>query len=181
MEPFAVVGTALWAMLPAYLSNSAAVVAGGGQPIDGGRTVGDTRILGDGKTWRGTAGGWTAGAALAVGLNLVRPAARDLLGVAVPSFPAAAVIAPPLGALLGDMTASFLKRRAGRARGRPVPGLDQLDFVVGALALAAVAAPGWFGSVFEPPVLVVVLVVTPALHVGANVLAYALDLKDEPW
>jgi len=35
--------------------------------------------------------------------------------------------------------------------------------------------------VFTLPVLVVVVVLTPLLHVGTNVLAYQLGLKDEPW
>ncbi len=181
MGAFALVVTAVWAMLPAYLPNSAAVVLGGGPPIDGGRTLDGRRLLGDGKTWRGTVGGWAAGAALGLLLDRLQPAAADLLGVAVPGFPPAALVALPLGAMLGDMTASFLKRRSGRARGQPVPGLDQLDFVVGALLLAAIAAPDWFGAVFTVPVLLVVLVMTPLLHVTANVLAYWLDLKDEPW
>ena len=181
MGALEVVVTALWAMLPAYLPNSAAVVLGGGPPIDGGRTMGGRRLLGDGKTWRGTAGGWAAGAALGLVLNQLRPAATDLLGVAVPAFPLAALVALPLGAMLGDITASFLKRRTGRERGAPFPGVDQLDFVVGALVLTVLAAPGWFGTVFTGPVLLVVLVVTPLLHVGTNVLGYALGLKDEPW
>ncbi len=45
---------AFWAMLPAYVPNNAAVLAGGGRPIDGGRTWDGKRVLGDGKTWRGT-------------------------------------------------------------------------------------------------------------------------------
>jgi CDP-2,3-bis-(O-geranylgeranyl)-sn-glycerol synthase len=31
------------------------------------------------------------------------------------------------------------------------------------------------------PVLVVVLVATPLLHVGTNVVAYQFGFKDEPW
>lgn len=176
-----VVVIGLWAMLPAYLPNSAAVVLGGGPPIDGGRTLGGNRLLGAGKTWRGTVGGWAAGATLAVLLNQLNGSATDLLGLDLPWFPAAAVLALPLGAMLGDMVASFLKRRTGRARGRPVPGLDQFDFVVGALVLTILAAPDWFTTVFTTPVLAVVLVVTPVLHLGANVTAYLLELKDEPW
>ena len=50
------VAVAIWAMLPAYIPNNVAVLAGGGRPIDGGRTLDDgNRALGDGKTWRGTA------------------------------------------------------------------------------------------------------------------------------
>jgi CDP-2,3-bis-(O-geranylgeranyl)-sn-glycerol synthase len=186
MEPYEVVLTALWAMLPAYIPNNAAVLAGGGRPIDGGRTLGDSRLLGDGKTWRGTAVGWTAGALLALALNAIRPDATDVLGAPVPEFPLAIVVALPLGAMLGDIGASFLKRRTGRERGAPYPGVDQLDFVVGALLLAAVVdllvvSPSWFFETFTVPVLTVVVVVTPLLHVVTNGIAYVLGLKDEPW
>jgi CDP-2,3-bis-(O-geranylgeranyl)-sn-glycerol synthase len=181
MEWYAVVATALWAMLPAYIPNNAAVLAGGGRPIDGGRTMGGSRLLGDGKSWRGTVVGWLAGAALAVVLNQLEPTATNALGVTLPEFPIAAIVAIPLGAMLGDIGASFLKRRTGRERGAPFPGVDQLDFVVGALLLGVVAAPGWFTDTFTLPVLAVVLVVTPVLHVTTNGLAYALGLKDEPW
>ncbi|PSP55282.1 hypothetical protein BRC82_06355 [Halobacteriales archaeon QS_1_67_19] len=178
---FETVAVALWAMLPAYVPNNAAVLAGGGRPIDGGRTWNGRRLLGDGKTWRGTAAGIAAGAALALALNAVAPAVSGLLGVELPTFPLAAAVALAAGAMLGDIVASFLKRRTGRERGAAFPGLDQLDFVVFALLLAFLAAPDWFGAVFTAPVLVVVVVATPLLHLGTNGIAYALGLKDEPW
>ncbi|MFB6127714.1 MAG: CDP-2,3-bis-(O-geranylgeranyl)-sn-glycerol synthase [Halolamina sp.] len=175
---------ALWAMVPAYVPNNAAVVAGGGRPIDGGRTLGETRLLGDGKTWRGTAVGTAVGVALAVGLNALNPVVSRLLGVSagtLPTFPLAAAVALAVGAMAGDVAASFLKRRSGRERGAAFPLLDQLDFVAGALGLAALAAPTWFGSTFTPARLVVVVVATPLLHVGTNVVAYGIGVKDEPW
>ncbi|MHB9286978.1 CDP-2,3-bis-(O-geranylgeranyl)-sn-glycerol synthase [Halobacteriales archaeon Cl-PHB] len=181
MSVIGVVVTAFWAMLPAYVPNNAAVLVGGGPPIDGGRTWDGKRLLGDGKTWRGTAGGWLAGFLLALGLNAVHDGASDVLGVAVPEFSLAAALALPLGAMLGDITASFLKRRTGRERGAPFPGVDQLDFVAGALLLAFVATPGWVTATFTPRVLVAVVVLTPILHVGTNAGAYLLGLKDEPW
>jgi len=181
MDPVSVVVTALWAMLPAYVPNNAAVLAGGGRPIDGGRTMGGRRLLGDGKTWRGTAAGTLAGVALALALNAVHGDAADLLGTAIPEFSLAAALGLALGAMCGDIGASFLKRRTGRERGAPFPVLDQLDFVVGALALATLLAPGWVFDVFTLPVVAVVVVVTPLLHVVTNGIAYALGFKDEPW
>jgi CDP-2,3-bis-(O-geranylgeranyl)-sn-glycerol synthase len=175
------VAGALWAMLPAYVPNNAAVLAGGGRPIDGGRTLGGRRLLGDGKTWRGTAVGTLVGVALAVGLNAVRPAAAAALGANLPAFPSSAALGLALGAMLGDVGASLVKRRLGRQRGAAVPGLDQLDFVVGALALAALLAPSWTLATFSLPRLAVVLVATPLLHVSTNAGAYLLGLKSEPW
>jgi len=175
------VATALWAMLPAYVPNNAAVLAGGGRPIDGGRTWRGERLLGDGKTWRGTAAGTAAGVGLALALGPAAGPAGSAVGVDLPGFPLRAAVGLALGAMVGDVAASFLKRRSGRERGAAFPVVDQLDFVVGALVLAALFDPGWFGETFTVPVVVAVLLVTPLLHVSTNVLAYRLGLKDEPW
>ena len=181
--PVAVLAVALWAMLPAYIPNNVAVLAGGGAPIDGGRTWGDRRLLGDGKTWRGTAVGVLAGVGLALALTAVHGSVGEVLGVPLPSFPLPAAVGLAAGALLGDVGASFLKRRTGRQRGAPFPGVDQLDFVLGSVALTAVLALGWFRDVFlsPPTVLLAVVLVTPALHLGTNAVAYRLGLKDEPY
>lgn len=172
---------AFWAMLPAYVPNNAAVLLGGGRPIDGGRTWGDRRVLGDGKTWRGTLVGTLAGAGLALGLNALAPLVASVTGLSPPTFPAAAMVTLPFGAMVGDAVASFLKRRTGRERGAAFPGVDQIDFVFGALALTALFAFEWFVATFTLPVMLAVLLVTPLLHVGTNVLAYYFGLKSEPW
>ena len=181
MDILGVVVTAVWAMLPAYVPNNAAVLAGGGKPIDGGRTLGDRRILGDGKTRRGTVVGTAAGLGLALLLSAVAPTVSGFVGVQLPTFPVLAGLGLAFGAMLGDIAASFLKRRTGRERGAAFPGLDQLDFVVGSLACVWVLAPAWTEATFTVPVLLVVLVLTPLLHVVTNVGAYAVGLKDEPW
>ncbi|WP_226480329.1 CDP-2,3-bis-(O-geranylgeranyl)-sn-glycerol synthase [Natrinema amylolyticum] len=172
---------AFWAMLPAYVPNNAAVLAGGGRPIDGGRTWGDKRVLGDGKTWRGTAMGIAAGLALAAVLTLLEPTVSDALGFAIPAFTPRAALGLAGGAMLGDILASFLKRRSGRQRGAMFPGLDQLDFVVVSLPLVALLDFEWFREWFTLEVLFVVVVLTPILHVTTNVIAYKLGLKNEPW
>lgn len=176
-----VVVVALWAMLPAYVPNNAAVVAGGGPPIDAGRQWRGARLLGDGKTWRGLAAGTVTGMVVASLLTALVPVASDLLGVAVPRFPLAAVVSLPVGAMLGDIGASFVKRRTGRERGASFPLVDQLDLVVGALLLTLLAAPDWTMATFTPPVLLAVLVLTPGLHLVTNGIGYLLGLKQEPW
>ncbi|WP_280535272.1 CDP-2,3-bis-(O-geranylgeranyl)-sn-glycerol synthase [Halopenitus sp. POP-27] len=175
------VASALWAMLPAYVPNNAAVLAGGGRPIDGGRMWNGARVLGDGKTWRGTAVGTAVGVLLALVLNAIVDPAATALGVDLPTFPLRAAVGLALGAMAGDIGASFLKRRSGRERGAAFPGLDQLDFVVGALAFAWLLAPAWFDEWFTLPAIAVVIVVTPILHVVTNVIGFALGVKNEPW
>ncbi|PSP88035.1 hypothetical protein BRC90_08720 [Halobacteriales archaeon QS_4_69_34] len=181
MGTIAVVVAAFWAMLPAYVPNNAAVLAGGGRPIDGGRTWRGRRLLGDGKTWRGATAGVVSGTALALVQDALAAPFSGTIDLVLPGFPVVAAVALPLGAVAGDVAASFLKRRLDRERGAVAPGLDQLDFAVGALAFAALAAPAWFGRVFSPPALLAVVVLTPLLHVGTNLVAYRAGLKGEPW
>ncbi|MFC6796769.1 MULTISPECIES: CDP-2,3-bis-(O-geranylgeranyl)-sn-glycerol synthase [unclassified Haladaptatus] len=181
MGIFAVIAIAFWAMLPAYIPNNAAVLFGGGPPIDGGRTWRGRRILGDGKTWRGTAAGTLIGVLVGVALNAIRPSLNQLLDFTLPAFPLVAAFSLAFGAMLGDILASFIKRRSGRERGAAFPLLDQLDFVVVALLLTFLVATGWFRQTFTLPVIVTVLILTPVLHILTNVIAYVLGLKNEPW
>lgn len=171
---------ALWLILPAYLPNSAAAVIGGTRPIDGGREYRGTRLLGDGKTWRGLVAGISAGFLLAVLLNTLVPSVSALFPFTLPSFSIMAAFALPTGAMLGDLAASFIKRRMDRERGAPVPGLDQLDFIIGALVLGAILAPAWIDALGTPGI-IVLLVVTPLVHLSANLIGYKIGVKDEPW
>lgn len=172
---------AIWIMLPAYLPNNVAVLVGGGPAIDGGRTWRGARLLGNGKTWRGTIGGILAGVGLALVLNIVANPVSSGTGIELPTFSVGIMLAFPLGALLGDMAASFLKRRTGRERGAAFPFVDQLDFLLGALVLGVLVDPTWMRDVFTPLLLAIVIILTPLLHVITNVIAYQLDLKSEPW
>src|SRR3989304_2421031 len=74
------------------------------------------------------------------GSSSPRPAA-DLVapgwpfGDPAPALLASAALA--IGALLGDLWGAFVKRRLHRPRGAKTTGLDQYDFVIGALAAPA--------------------------------------------
>lgn len=142
-------------ILPAYIANATPVIAGGGPPIDFNKKFLDGEpILGSHKTIRGFAAGLAAGLIVAL-----------IFGKAL-----ALGLALSLGALLGDLAGSFLKRRLKIPPGASLPGVDQLDFLVGALALACVVT-----SVALETVLVLMLI-TPPLHVGMNAFARALGL-----
>lgn len=159
-------GEAIWFILPAYIANSAPVVLGGGQPIDGGKVLSDgRRILGDGKTIRGLIAGIIAG----ILTGLLQALIWGRLGAWEVG------ILLTLGALLGDIVGSFLKRRAGLKRGRPVPILDQLEFIGGALLLGSI--------VFKPTweIVTVLLICTPFIHLGTNFVGYKMGFKKEPY
>jgi CDP-2,3-bis-(O-geranylgeranyl)-sn-glycerol synthase len=170
----------VWILLPTYIPNNVAVLVGGGRPLDGGRRYRGQRLLGDGKTLRGSVGGALAGLLVALGLNVLRPVVGPLVGIGLPPFPPAVAVALPVGAIGGDIAGSFLKRRAEYARGAAIPLLDQLDFLVGAVLLSLLVAPGWVLTTATPTVAVIAVVITPLLHRGSNILAYALGLKQEP-
>src|SRR2546425_78452 len=103
---------AFWFLLPAYVANPMAVVFGGGTPMDFGRTLRDgRRILGDGKTWRGFAGGGVSGVVLGLLLNSLGSLSspRSSFG----GWPGGlrVLVLLPVGGLLGDLLRPFVQRR----------------------------------------------------------------------
>ncbi len=173
------VADALWLMLPAYVPNSSAVLFAGETPIDFGKTFVDgKRIFGPGKTWRGLIGGTLVGIVVGLLLQYV----EESVHLGLPSFdPIYVVVTLSLGAMLGDLTKSFFKRRLGLSRGRPLPLADQLDFVVGSWLLTYLAFPEWFTHNFTLPVILVVLILSPLIHLAVNLIGYKLGKKQEPW
>ena len=67
---------------------------------------------------------------------------------------------------------SFIKRRLNFERVKPVPLLDQLDFVVFALLFVSLVINlSW-------EMIVIILFVSVFLHLGANIFAYLINIKD---
>ncbi len=181
---------ALWFILPAYFANSFPVnvtkikeLMWLGTPIDGGKTFLGHRILGDGKTWRGLYAGLIAGTLIGLVQQYFHAEAelffqsllhKSTFILTQMTFELAFMLS--LGALLGDMAASFVKRQSGLKRGDPAPLLDQLDFILGAVFLS------WFilGKINYNRFYVLV-VITPIIHVAGNIAAWALKLKKKPW
>ncbi len=157
--------------LPAYFANSSAVVFGGGKPLDFGRYFIDgRRILGNGVTIRGTIFGSLAGFLLGLfAYHIYENPLLKNVNIYLLSFLLS------FGALLGDAIGSFIKRRLGIERGKPAPLLDQLDFVFGAVLLSS------FIYEYTAKIILTLVVVTPVLHLLANVVGYILKLKDVPW
>jgi CDP-2,3-bis-(O-geranylgeranyl)-sn-glycerol synthase len=173
--------TAIWLMLPAYLPNNCAVLFGGGTPLDFGHTFQDgRRMLGDGKTFRGTIAGTVCGILAGLLLNLAAPAlGLPTFGTGIGQLPV--LIGLSLGAMLGDIVAAFFKRRLGLKRGAQLFIIDQLDFVVGSWVLTMVLAPTWFWQNFTPEIIITVLIITPILHRLTNIIGYRIGAKREPW
>ena len=158
------VTSALLFIGPSYVANAAPLLFGGGPTLDGGRTLRDGQpIFGSHKTIRGVIAGILAGTFIGAVESLVDP--RLLL----------AGFMIGLGAVLGDLLGAFIKRRLRVEPGRAFPFLDQLDFVFGGLLVGYSFFPiGAFSALL-------VVIVTPPIHLATNYGAYLLGIKKTHW
>ena len=179
----------LWIMMPAYLANTIAVLTGGRYPIDQGKIHSDgNRILGDGKTWSGLVGGTLGGVFIGfLQVNLGEGLIEALSGSQDVDFWGENSIIVffllSFGALFGDMTASFIKRRSQLKRGDKSPLLDMFDFIGMALLLSFIFANEWLMAwILDGYVpLFTLLIATPILHRGVNIIGFKIGVKNEPW
>ena len=80
-----------------------------------------------------------------------------------------------LGALVGDLIGSLVKRRLNFERGKHFPLLDQLDFILGAFLFAS------FVIEINFKYMIILLIITPLIHILTNRIAHILKIKKEPW
>ena len=157
--------SALYIIAPIYCTNGAPVIFGGGEAVDFGITLPDgERILGDHKTMRGLLSGIIVGTIVGIFESFLSGT-----NVIVMASLASA------GALLGDLGGAFVKRRMHIQPGRPLPGVDQLDFVLGAVLAVSLMYVPTSGT------LLILFCVTPPIHLLANICAYELGLKSNFW
>jgi CDP-2,3-bis-(O-geranylgeranyl)-sn-glycerol synthase len=132
--------------------------------MDLGRGFRGRRIFGDSKTFRGFLGGALCGTALGAAQQAFFNKPDGLLLGLLLGF----------GAMTGDLVKSFFKRQRDIPPGHPWFPFDQLDFLVGGLLFAAVVeTPTLIGAI-------ILLLVTPPLHILSNVIDYRLGLKRIP-
>lgn len=173
---------ALYFALPMYLANMVPVLCARlsflGKPIDGGRLYRGQPLFGSHKTWRG----FIAGILFAIFTVFVQSLAAErgmFSNVAIIDYTRISWlllgVLMGLGALGGDLLKSFFKRRLARASGASWVPFDQLDFVLGGLALTSLYVwPGW-------PIALFLIIATPLLHYLMNRLAFFCGLKQVPW
>lgn len=162
-------------ILPAYVANSAPVFFGRSYariPIDfKAKFIDKRRLLGGGKTWPGFFVGILAGliaATITSQLITIYPSKRTHIFVGL-------MLA--IGAMLGDTLGSFVKRRLNITHGRPAFLLDQIPFLLVALAFAY----PWKPDVLDTTGFIFLLALTVVLHSGTNIIAHRLGLKKVPW
>lgn len=159
-------------LAPMYFANSCAMLFGGKTALDFGKKLKDgQRIFGKGKTWRGTIAG-TAIGIIVTGLIFVF--LQDSAITLSPNYFLLGVLLS-VGAILGDILASFFKRRNKIESGTQVLFLDQLDFVFGGMIL---------GSIYYVPnfyEIIIISVLTLVVHRVSNYFAFVTKLKNVPW
>lgn len=175
----------LYLLLPAALANMVATFTNG-RPIH-------KELLGEGKTWRGLF------LSPVVATILMAPIAKLAISTGWshaydPNSPVIFIsltLAIGFGAMVGDSTKSYFKRRKGIPRGEKWFPFDQLDFVVGGLVAAlasasilhinGVAENNWFLQHFSLVGVVLVFVIMPLLHRAVNIIGRAIGVKKVPW
>jgi CDP-2,3-bis-(O-geranylgeranyl)-sn-glycerol synthase len=167
---------ALIFILPAYFANAAPVLFRTGKsktPIDMKMKFYDSRrILGEGKTWVGFFVGIITGTIIGaliwlIGLQRIYNFQTHIMVSFLLST----------GTMVGDAVGSFIKRRISIRRGRPLPLLDQLGFLIFALVFAYNYLPA-FMDVYT---IAILMVITVFVHYAANRIAYKMKLKSVPW
>ncbi len=172
------VGLAFLFAAPIFISNAAPAMFGGGFPIDAYKNFFDgKRILGDHKTIQGLISGLVAGILTSI---IVYYLSHDLMielyGSIGFQYPMWIGFLMGWGCNFGDIVGSFIKRRVNIQSGDSFPVFDQTGYMIFGLL--------WSWPVFRVlpwQFLVTLLVIAPLLHLGANVLAYSLGVKEVPW
>ena len=165
------VAYALYFIFPAYCANAIPVIFGGGLPIDCGRFFFDRKpIFGAHKTIRGFFSGLLVGTLVGVLQNLL-----SSFEIVPFEYPILFGFTTSLGALIGDLFESFIKRRLNLKPGALFPIVDQLDFIIGSLLFSLFILP--------PSLITIILIViiTPPIHLLTNFIAYQIGIKKTPW
>lgn len=165
--------SAIQIFLPAAFANGAPpfLIKIKKHPIDFGKKWGKNRIFGDGKTFEGLI--FAVFIAFLTGL-LLRYVFfyLQLPWINIAPFGYAFI---GLGAMIGDLAGSFIKRRLNMNRGEKAGLLDMIDFMIGALIFARILTD------YSYLVALFVLIITPIFHRLTNIWGYKVGIKKEPW
>ena len=148
-------------------------------PVDLGKNFTDgKRVFGDGKTFRGLFIGILAG----IGIGLAQIWVSGAYGWEnLPQHTYLSITLLATGALLGDLGKSFFKRRLGKERGSKWLIADMYDLVAGALILLLIFDPAWVYANMTLMIFILILILTPILHRGINIIGYHFRIKEVPW
>ncbi|MFC1600118.1 CDP-2,3-bis-(O-geranylgeranyl)-sn-glycerol synthase [Patescibacteria group bacterium] len=153
---------------PAYAANSLPVVANGLKLFPSLNKPIHKTLFGKSKTYRGFVVGMIG--ALLVGLIQYYSGWYSQL-----EYSLLLAFLLGFGALLGDLIKSFIKRRIGIKSGDPWIIFDQIDYVIGGVLLAYIINP------VSLEIIITLLVISPLLSLGSNMISYSLKIKKVWW
>ncbi len=160
----------LYFFLPAYIANMAPVFA---MKLNVPNKPIWEKKLGSHKTWRGLVSAALVGL-LVFWLQKIAyiNGFRALALLDYSDFSIMLGFFMGLGAIVGDAVKSYYKRKAEIKPGKSWVPFDQLDFVIGGIIGSFVI------YVPKAEVILILLLVSPLLHVAANVIGYWLKIND---
>jgi CDP-2,3-bis-(O-geranylgeranyl)-sn-glycerol synthase len=160
--------------LPAGIANMAPVFASlvpglrnWNMPLDGGATWRGKRVLGENKTVRGFVAGILCAAVTAAIISLISH------GIYSGANPILLGILLGLGALIGDSVKSFFKRRLGISPGKSWFPLDQIDYILGAIAFTFFYLP------LRPAQYLLLLGLGFVLHLATVYIGYLTKIREQ--
>lgn len=167
------IAAAMWFIFPAYCANAAPVIFGGGQQMDFGKKFSDGKpILGSHKTLRGFLAGLIVGTLVGVVQTVFYEQILFEYGKQF-SYSILLGFMLSLGALVGDLIESFIKRRLDRSPGSSLPVADQIDFILGAFLFSiTISPPSWITAL-------IILLITIPIHLLTNLGAALLNMKNK--
>ncbi len=159
-------------MMPAYFANMAPVIVKKlfkklAIPVN-------KKIFGKNKTYRGLIFGIFFAIIITFVQYILYPLLKDISFLDYSNWSEMGFLMG-FGAVFGDLTKSFFKRRLNYQPGKPFIPFDQLDFVIGALLLVSL--------VFIPTIEMVITIIIASfvLHILINHFAYYLKIRNEKW
>jgi len=168
--------SSLYFIFPAYIANMCPVIFGK-LNFPFGKAI-NAKLFGENKTWRGFYAGYL-GAFIVLLVQAFLSSKGIFEQYAFLDYSEINLLLYAglfgIGAILGDLIESFFKRRVGIKSGQPWFPFDQLDFVIGALALLAPL------YILPWENILALAIITPILHFLTNVIAYLLGLKKVWW
>ncbi|MHA1370185.1 MAG: CDP-archaeol synthase [Promethearchaeota archaeon] len=193
-----ILGLSMFFIGPTYIGNAMMVFTSDKRPIDRGlKFIDGKRLFGKTKTIGGFIGGFIFGfifsllfssifywsypsiyeyaTAQIIFLKYVDLTYIDRFLNPLPHMIFIRAFFCALGAPLGDLIGSFVKRRFTIGSGKPFWVLDQLDFIV----VTVILNFKWFPLNFYN--ILVLVTITPAIALFANTIAFSLGRKHEPW
>ncbi len=162
--------SAFWLFAPAFVANAMPVIIKNVPMLSGLKHPIYVKWFGKNKTWRGLLSG-VAFAVLVAWLQFFYAplwypfelSEQDALLIG---------LLLGLGALVGDMVESVIKRSIGVSPGGALPFFDGVDYMVGAIIFLA---PFYLPGILE---IIVLILIAPALSLLANTISYFLGWKD---